>query len=319
MKRREFITLLGGAIAVPAFLSPRAANAQQDGRVRRIGLLINTVENDPAQQTNLGVLREGLAKLGWIEATRDRPALVRSLREFFRVGSLHYLPNVWRGLEARYRKTPAFKSHEWALVAWLTQGEREAESIVCKPFDAAGIKASLAEMKALSRLPGVEFVETLRKRCADLGIALVLLPTPDGGRVCGATRWLTPDKVLVQLSLRYKTDDQLWFTFFHELGHVLLHKKNVEYIDFEKPGSKSDMEIEADEFAAGTLINQKAMAVFASAGEFTAASVAAFAKQQGVAAGIVVGQLQHLKVVGFATALNRLKKRFVWTHEQRRS
>ncbi|MFN8491179.1 MAG: hypothetical protein U0350_26520 [Caldilineaceae bacterium] len=30
-------------------------------------------------------------------------------------------------------------------------------------------------------------------------------------RVCGATRWLTPNKALLQLSLRYKTNDHLWF------------------------------------------------------------------------------------------------------------
>ena len=43
----------------------------------------------------------------------------------------------------------------------------------------------------------------------------------------GATRWLTPEKALIQLSLRHKSDDQLWFTFFHETGHVLLHGKRV--------------------------------------------------------------------------------------------
>lgn len=260
---------------------------------------------------------KSLAKLGWIESTRDRNELVRNLREFYRVGSLNYLSNVWSGLQAAYRKTPAFVSHEWALVAWLAQGEREAERIACKPYDVAALKASLSKIKSMSRLPNTEFVEPLTKLCAELGVALVFLPTPDGGRVCGATRWLTADKVLVQLSLRYKTDDQLWFTLFHELGHVLLHKKNVEYIDFEKSGNKSDMEREADEFAAQALVEQKALKMFATAGVFNAAAIQSFAKTQGVAPGIVVGQLQHLEFVGYATGLNRLKRRFVWKHELR--
>ncbi|HTE42954.1 MAG TPA: HigA family addiction module antitoxin [Steroidobacteraceae bacterium] len=260
---------------------------------------------------------KSLSKLGWIDRSRDRSELVRSLRGFYRVASLHFLPDVWRALEAQYRKTPAFKSHEWALVAWLAQGERMAERITCMPYDAAALKGSLIELKAFSLLPGADFIEPLTRKCSELGIALVLLPIPDGGRVCGATRWLKADKAVVQLSLRYKTDDQLWFTFFHELGHVLLHKKNVEYIDFEKPGNKSETEKEADEFAAQTLVDQKALKQFASSLSFGAASVSAFAKQQGVAPGIVVGQLQHLGHVPFASTLSKLKKRFVWEHEHK--
>lgn len=260
---------------------------------------------------------KSLVKLGWIESTRDRSTLVRSLREFYRVGSLNYLPNVWRSLQARYRKTPAFAAHEWALVAWLAQGERKAERIACKPFDGAALKASLPEIKALSRLPNTEFVEPLLGLCAEHGVALVMLPTPEGGRVCGATRWLTADKVLVQLSLRYKTDDQLWFTLFHELGHVLLHKKNTEYVDFEG-GDKDEMEREADAFAMNTLVDQKTLSAFIAAGMLGASSIQSFAREQGVAPGIVLGQLQHLKIVRYATPLNRLKRGFEWSHEQRR-
>jgi hypothetical protein len=71
LQRRSFLTLLGGAAAS----WPVVARAQQDRRVRRIGLLINTVENDRTQQANLNVLREALAKLGWIEGSNLRADL----------------------------------------------------------------------------------------------------------------------------------------------------------------------------------------------------------------------------------------------------
>jgi putative ABC transport system substrate-binding protein len=63
MKRREFITLLGGAAAWPL-----AARAQQAGeRMRRVGVLIAVGEDDPEAKSRLAAFRLGLAKRGWSE------------------------------------------------------------------------------------------------------------------------------------------------------------------------------------------------------------------------------------------------------------
>jgi putative tryptophan/tyrosine transport system substrate-binding protein len=67
MRRRQFITLLGGAAAWPL-----AARAQQDERVRRVGWLIGRAENDPFTQASRAAFQEALAKLGWIEGRNLR-------------------------------------------------------------------------------------------------------------------------------------------------------------------------------------------------------------------------------------------------------
>ena len=61
MKRREFITLLGGAAAA----WPLAARAQQAERVRRIGVLLPAVADDPEWQARVGAFLQALAHLGW--------------------------------------------------------------------------------------------------------------------------------------------------------------------------------------------------------------------------------------------------------------
>ena len=258
-----------------------------------------------------------LSKLGWLPKGLRGTELVRGLRVFFGVGSLDYLPDVWGSTQAAYRKTEAFQLHEWALLAWLAQGEREAERIACRPFDAAALRTALPELKALSRLPGVAFARPLVERCAAHGVAVVVLPAPDGARVCGATRWIGKDKALVQLSLRYKTDDQLWFTLFHELGHVLLHGKREQFIDFERNADVSAQEREANDFAARTLIAPADMIRFIANGDVSRTAVQAFAAAQGVAPGIVVGQLQHRGVVEFRSALSTLKASFRWDPDTR--
>ena len=67
MRRRAFITLLGGAATWP-----RAARAQQRERMRRIGVLMNFVSDDPAAQSRLTAFLQRLAQLGWTEGSNVR-------------------------------------------------------------------------------------------------------------------------------------------------------------------------------------------------------------------------------------------------------
>ena len=68
MKRREFITLLGGA----AVAWPLAARAQQGERVRRVGVLSNFAESDLEAQSMVEALHQTLQELGWVEGRNLR-------------------------------------------------------------------------------------------------------------------------------------------------------------------------------------------------------------------------------------------------------
>src|SRR5215831_10864133 len=74
IQRRSFITLLGGAAAWPL-----AARAQQGNRVRRIGWLASSDENDPVSKTSIAAFTQALADLGWTDG--------RNLRMDRRVGT----------------------------------------------------------------------------------------------------------------------------------------------------------------------------------------------------------------------------------------
>src|SRR5580704_1347474 len=68
MQRRDFIRLLGAAAAG----WPAAAHAQQNGRMRRIGVLFGSAEGDPQAATELAVFTKALQELGWTEGRNIR-------------------------------------------------------------------------------------------------------------------------------------------------------------------------------------------------------------------------------------------------------
>ena len=116
---------------------------------------------------------------------------------------------------------------------------------------------------------------------------VLLVPEIGKSRLSGAARWLTPDKALIQLSLRGRWAEAFWFTFFHEAAHILLHSKKRTFID---DGQSSDeLEGEADQFALDFLIPAEHLPTMRTLK--TAADVRAFANAVGVGTGIVAGRL----------------------------
>ena len=127
-------------------------------------------------------------------------------------------------------------------------------------------------------------------------------------RLSGATRWLSSDKALIVQSLRYRTDDQFWFTFFHEAAHVLLHGKRARFVD-EADAERTPEEDAADCFAADHLTPLAAYRQLAEASSPSEAQIVAFAETIGIAPGLVVGRLQHDGVIPF-DRFQDLKRKF---------
>ena len=144
------------------------------------------------------------------------------------------------------------------------------------------------------------------------GVVLVLTPEFAGTRLSGAARWLSPDRAVIQLSMRHKSNDQFWFSLFHEVGHLLARKRG-DFIDSDDVLSESadQNEKDADRFARDALIPPDLYADFVAAKTFTAQRVREFAKETSIAPGIVVGRLQREDLLDRAH-LNDLKKSIKW-------
>ena len=116
-----------------------------------------------------------------------------------------------------------------------------------------------------------------------------------------------PRKPLIALSGRHGSDDQIWFSLFHEAAHILLHSKKSVFVDGEKNGEDGE-EAEANRWAANFLIPQPAWQRFLTADDFSNEDgICNFATEQGIAPGIVIGRLQHEGLLAWRSSLNRLK------------
>ena len=231
---------------------------------------------------------------GWIRRCSDKVDQLREVLNFFGVAS----PNRWDeviGLPvAAFRISTAFEIDKGALTAWLRKGEIDAQSIPCRPFDKGEFHQALLEARPLTERPLPEVFPELQKHCANAGVAVVVVPELPKTRANGATQWLSKDKALIQLSLRYRREDVLWFTFFHEAGHILLHGKRQVFVDSGKFTGEVEEE-QANRFAADLLIPPKPLKRFFTETAFSETEVARFARDVGIDPGIVVGRLQNDK------------------------
>jgi addiction module HigA family antidote len=262
-------------------------------------------------QRHVSRLREipvrAMERLGWIPQARDAVGKLSNVLSFFGVASVEALEG--RAADARFRASHAFQSNPIAVGAWLRKGNLEAQKIECTSWDAARFTKVLSEAKLLAAAMPDDFAVSLTQLCARAGVAVVYVPELPGTRLWGATRWVG-DKAIIQLGLRYRREDHFWFTFFHEAAHVLLHGKKELFIETDDDG-EGDKEHEANQFASDFLAPSKQLHDAFGDGFISAEAVRRFAKRAGVSPGILVGRLQHEKLLP-RTHLNGLVRKLSW-------
>ena len=253
--------------------------------------------------------------LGWLQPFDDWQSHVTAFMEFFGVDS----PSDLRGDRVRapgvrYRAKPQTLGQDAAISAWVRKVEVEAQALQCGGWDSSAFQELFPQLAALSRIPDPRvFVPKLQQICSAVGVAVVVIRPPRGCPVNGVSMMSTTGVRTIGLSGRYLSDDHLWFTFFHEAGHLILHNPDLVFIDeIERVHSAAvrGPEKEADHLASETLLPAELRASLAP--NVSPYTIHGLARSAGVSNGVVVGQLQHAGHVQFKSALNRLKHRYRW-------
>ena len=239
---------------------------------------------------------------------------VTRLLSFFGVASIEAWNRRYGMSHVAYRHSVSFQSNESSLASWRRIAEIYAGMQRCQDYVDSAFRKALAPIRALTRAPVEEALERAEEHCNSAGVALALIKPLPKARLSGAAWWISSRKPVIALSARHKTDDHLWFSFFHEAAHILLHGKRNVFVD-DANYEADDLEAEANNWAADFLVAKSDWRHFVATDAYSPMDVRDFADEQEIAPGIVVGRLQFEKRLPWNSRLNKLKKRLKWSDD----
>lgn len=256
-----------------------------------------------------------MCKWNWVAAARNESEQCQNLLRFFGVAAPENFESVYGDLCVSYRKSPKVKQKTELVAAWLRAGELEALKVDTQlEFDEQLFVKKLEETRKLTVLEEPnEIVAKIKAHCADAGVIFVMIPELPGLGISGVMRWLNK-RPLIQQCLRFRTNDQFWFTFFHEARHVLQKCKKEIFIEGEglKP-ERVDCEEDANKFAGQFLIPPVDYKSFLDAKpKPTCQDIKVFAESIGVHPAIVAGRLQRDEILSWSHPAKDLKVKYIW-------
>lgn len=267
---------------------------------------LKVMEEETALLPNFPYLE--LSKLGFVKTTRNAIEKVDELRSFFSVAQLSRLEHVG-AYQSAFRVTNHKNISHESIASWIQAGRIKAEGIETETFNKSNLKKALPELKSIMNMEINRALKVCEELLASCGVAFVLLPHFKNTGAQGATFWIdNREKAVLMMTLRGKASDRFWFSFFHEIGHVLLHNKREMFLEGENGYDTPELqqqEDEANSFSRDFLIPPKEWKTFTETSIFTKASVKDFAKSLNIKTSIVVGRLMFEKYIAYSHPLRK--------------
>lgn len=253
-----------------------------------------------------------MQKRGWIRDTDDLGTLEDDLASFFGcpLGEALQFP-----LAAR--RTVELQHLNIAERAWCFRARQLASLLPpTGAFSADRLPLVEARLRQLAAFP--KEARKLSRVLSEAGIRFVVVEPLPGAKMDGAAFWLDEHNPAIAISLRYDRIDALWFTVLHEFAHIKHGDQLSADADLLREGShgisvmlaQDEAEQRANEEAANTLVPTRELDSFIRrvAPYYSAERIVQFAHKLKIHPGIIVGQLQRRKQVGYSSLRDFLVK-----------
>ncbi|MBQ8499142.1 MAG: HigA family addiction module antidote protein [Bacteroidales bacterium] len=242
---------------------------------------------------------EHMVEIGWLKPVADIKERIADLLSFFRITSVQAWEDYYinQELKVAFKLSLGKTKDPYAISAWLRKGDIEADKVsVLNSFSLSETKKRIPLILSLVKEQPENAIQALKSICSESGIKLILTDLLPNAPVRGCARWIN-GVPCIQMTRSSKKYDLFWFSFFHELGHILLHGKKEVFMDEHNSSDSLDKEREADRFASETLLDSAAERELLAIKAFDADVIRRFADQHNTHPAIVSGRLKYLNLI----------------------
>lgn len=240
----------------------------------------------------------------YITQPRVNGETVSELLSFFAVSGIPQWEALHDNPAAQFRESLSLVASKKSQAAYLRICEIRAEVWDLPPYNREKMEAAVQTVRKNLHRDPQDLLQLAAEKLNEAGVALIVEPATEKSRLSGAAFWPRRNKAILALTMRFKTADHLWFSFFHEAGHILLHRDRSI---LETPETTGVLEDEADRFAREMLIPADAYRRLTKEMPLTEAKICQTAETHALPADSLVGMLQHDKVIPHGQ-FNHLKR-----------
>lgn len=249
-----------------------------------------------------------LKQRGFLDFEAYGSMLVIQLRKFLNVSSLKRIPEISQ--IGAYRLASSASVDPYVLFTWLRMCDLiMADQQIEEELDTDKLKKKIPLMKEMMFEDAARIQTQLKTDLAECGIKFSIVKHFRGAPVQGVIKKNDDGTLGLIMTIRGKYADVFWFTFFHEIGHIINGDIEDKLIDYDF--TKNDAEDKADEFAANILIEAEEYDAFVKKGDYSLSAIKLFSIEQKIPPFILIGRLQrdkHLRYDLYSTE----KIRYEW-------
>ncbi|AEE90472.1 Plasmid maintenance system antidote protein,XRE family [Tepidanaerobacter acetatoxydans Re1] len=235
-----------------------------------------------------GIIKH-LKQIGLLEQKLQGPMLVIQLRKFLNVSSLIRIPELSQA--GAYRLATETKVDPYVLFTWLRMCDLITDNQqIEQKLDVSKLKEKIPPIKELMFEDVVKIQPRLKSYLAECGIRFSIVKHFRGAPVQGVIKKNSDGTLSLLMTTRRKFADIFWFTFFHEIGHIIHGDIEDKLIDYEF--IKNEAEDRANKFAENILIEAEGYSAFIEKGDFSLPSIKRFSVEQNIPTYVLIGRLQ---------------------------